>query len=143
MEIWTIQCHFCQKQELQKVEYAQAMWYDLKLSILLVQSTEAGLILKWDRISSAVQWCYQKQSNCTVGQRAMSPKISYNIHGICYRHTHIHNHDKETHRARLPLLEIPNFGLWSNLLTCSSSILGKWMYINYLDTHGSVQIWHI
>ena len=28
--------------------------------------TEAGLTSKWDRISPAVQWCYQIQSNCIV-----------------------------------------------------------------------------
>ena len=34
--------------------------------------TEAGLTSKWGRISPAVQWCYQNQSNYTVRRRTSS-----------------------------------------------------------------------
>ena len=34
--------------------------------------TEAGLTSKWGRISAAVQWGYENQSNYTVQRRAMS-----------------------------------------------------------------------
>ena len=36
--------------------------------------TEAGLTSKWGRISPAVQWCYQNQSNCIVCRHMTSPK---------------------------------------------------------------------
>ena len=37
--------------------------------------TEAGLISKWARISPAVQWCYQNQSNCTLWRCTASHEI--------------------------------------------------------------------
>ena len=37
--------------------------------------TEAGLTSKWGRISPAVQWCYQNQSNCTTWRRTASREI--------------------------------------------------------------------
>ena len=38
--------------------------------------TEAGLTSKWDRISPAVQWCYQIQSNCIVQRCTTSGSVA-------------------------------------------------------------------
>ena len=48
--------------------------------------TEAGLTAKWGRISPAVQWCYQNQSNCTT-----TYYVERRHFKICYqRDTHTH-----------------------------------------------------
>ena len=38
--------------------------------------TEAGLTSKWGRISPAVQWCYQNQSNCILQRCTTSGNVA-------------------------------------------------------------------
>ena len=38
--------------------------------------SEAGPTSKWGRISPAVQWCYQNQSNCTIRRRTMLSDVT-------------------------------------------------------------------
>ena len=38
--------------------------------------TEAGLTSKWGRISPAVQWCYQNQSNCIIQRCTTSGNVA-------------------------------------------------------------------
>ena len=52
---------------------------------------EAGLKSKWGRIWPAVQWCYQKQSNCTVRRHVTSLKNLLHTHTCGDTHRHVQN----------------------------------------------------
>ena len=49
--------------------------------------TEAGLTSKWGRISPAVQWCYQNQSNCIIRRCTTSGDVAKR-----HRNTGAHSH---------------------------------------------------
>ena len=80
------------------------------------------LTSKWGRISPAVQWYYQNQTNCIVQQYVTSGDIAKKF--VTHRHTHTVA-DKMDYIAREPLLKKVQANFLSKILGPSIFLVKK------------------
>ena len=99
--------------------------------------TEAGLTLKYGRISPAVHWCYQNQSNSTysdVRRCATSPKLFF-THTETDRHRQKGGHGQNGFYSEVALaknlfgtMQISILNLYLSLMICNVTL--KHIFIN-------------